>query len=307
MYKRQGHGGTGKSDDDHWENLVASSGLLARIVKAEKKETQRIIRYTNSQNAVKGKDFLALEDIFKNWAKEMEENFKVFLEIRPGDWPRKRILQKGKPNLIRYHAQAFDLLKIYGAGWLGLPGSAWANNKLFEPDGELYAKIISSPDFGCDDLFAAFVLKRLADTEGFGKRKVESSRRLTRFLFYFVFVSLLRNSIRNHTKDLPDYRTITKSILYLNESENIESLTNISCNAIDEYMNSEINERSIYSESEFDSDPNKFLKDKRFGDVSDLDYNRELFNLINFMSQVYTASRPGDSELIEVLKEGSVI
>lgn len=304
------HGGTGKPVDDNWNELVSMAGLLARIVKkGEKEMLESIIRYTNSQNAVKGKDFLALEDNFKNWARMIEDDHKVFLEIRPGDWPRKKLQQKGKSDPIRLHAKAFDLLKVYGAGWIGLPGSAWAHNYLFEPDGEIYSKIIDSEEFGHNDLFAAFALKSLADDAGFGKRKGKSSRRLTRFLYYYVLISLLSSSIKKETDKVPNYSTITSSVIVMHKENSFGLLSDYSCNAIDRYMDDTKN-KSMKNESEFDNDPNKFLKDKRFGDKLYPEYNEKLLELIDDMSDLYSSSVSGPSGhdiLIATLKDGGVV
>lgn len=47
-------------------------------------------RYTNSQNAVGEKDFIALEKDFRNWAPIFNERYGVFLEIQRGAWEARR-------------------------------------------------------------------------------------------------------------------------------------------------------------------------------------------------------------------------
>jgi hypothetical protein len=54
---------------------------------------EAITRYTNSQNAVREKDFLALTSDFKTWARQMAERYGVYLEIQRGGWDSRRALQ----------------------------------------------------------------------------------------------------------------------------------------------------------------------------------------------------------------------
>lgn len=308
------HGGTGKVVDDDWQAKVASAGIIAKIIKTSEKDTlENIIRFTNSQNTVNGKDFLALEDNFRLlWSERMKRDYGVFLEIRRGDWLRLESQQKGKENRIKKHVKAFDLLKIYGSGWLGLPGSSWAHNNLFEPpDGELYTEIVASDQFDHSDLYAAFVLKQEADSENFGQRAKVWSRRLTRFLFYRVFVALLTTSIEKYTGNEVDKTTITNAILQLDKENSLEPLSNLSSKTVDKYMD-DSEEWSMYNEIEFDDDPNKFLKDKKFGDKNNPDYNKMLFTQIHFYSEVFSFSEslhdqsPND-KLIKLLIDGGVI
>jgi len=98
-----------------------------------------LTRYTNSKNAVREKDFLALTSDFKTWARQMAERYGVYLEIQRGGWDSRRALQKQHPDLRQFSqmANAFDLLKVYGAGWLGEAGVAFGKNPPFLPNGAI--------------------------------------------------------------------------------------------------------------------------------------------------------------------------
>ena len=47
-----------------------------------------VTRYTNSQNAVREKDFLALTSDFRSWQTEMASKYDIYLEIQRGVFGR---------------------------------------------------------------------------------------------------------------------------------------------------------------------------------------------------------------------------
>jgi len=69
----------------------------------------------------------------------MAERYGVYLEIQRGGWDSRRALQKQHPDLRQFSqmANAFDLLKVYGAGWLGEAGVAFGKNPPFLPNGAI--------------------------------------------------------------------------------------------------------------------------------------------------------------------------
>lgn len=54
-------------------------------------------RYTNSQNAVGEKDFIALEADFRTWTPAFSKKLGVFLEIQRGAWEARWAYQKQNP------------------------------------------------------------------------------------------------------------------------------------------------------------------------------------------------------------------
>ena len=132
-------GGTGTNDTlEAWKKRFLQGVVVTKIVKVGthgEPLLQEITRYTNSQNAVKEKDFLTLTSDFRSWANQMEEEHNVFLEVQRGSWESRRALQKQRPEIKQFThaANAFDLLKIYGAGWFGEAGNAYGRNAAFLP------------------------------------------------------------------------------------------------------------------------------------------------------------------------------
>ena len=165
-HQRLEAGGTGSDPDlQVWRDKVARGVVVAKIVKvgSEGEELlQAITRYTNSQNAVREKDFLALTSDFRAWARQMADKYDVFLEIQRGGWDSQRAQQRQKPSIKQFTewANAFDLLKAYGAGWIHEAGTAFGRNAAFLPNGSIFKRIMNGDSlgapFGVDDLYAAF-------------------------------------------------------------------------------------------------------------------------------------------------------
>ncbi|RAL70035.1 putative abortive infection phage resistance protein [Dehalococcoides mccartyi] len=85
-HQRLEAGGTGENSDlKEWRDRAASGVVITKIVKVGTNADeliQFITRYTNSQNAVREKDFLALTSDFRTWAREMANKYNIFLETQ---------------------------------------------------------------------------------------------------------------------------------------------------------------------------------------------------------------------------------
>jgi hypothetical protein len=111
-----------------------------------------------------------LDQDFRAWARVMDERHGIYLEIQRGGWDSRRALQGQKPAIKQFAeaANAFDLLKVYGSGWLGEAGLAFSKNAPFLPNGAIFKRIMDSSSatdedpFGVDDLYAAYRLQREA-------------------------------------------------------------------------------------------------------------------------------------------------
>jgi len=280
------HGGQGKDADlESWKERVAQGVVVTKVAKVGQQgedKLKAITRFTNSQNAVREKDFLALgSDDFKTWAGEMAQQYGVFLETQRGGWDSQRALQNQKPASTQHfseHANAFDLLKVYGAGWLGEAGTAFGSNAAFLPNGAIYKRIFDADSnaatFGVDDLYAAYRLQQAADGFKFGRAAEKDSRRQTRFLFYMIAVDILKNVIQQ--AGLSSTRSaISKAMLNLWTPVNkdaIEAWLNAAINAVDSYFTSG-SEMSVQSEPQliknFNTDINGYLKWDQLGKSSE--------------------------------------
>lgn len=282
-HRRQEAGGTGSSPEmAEWRSKARHGVVVTKIVRVGAEDEslmQAITRYTNTQNAVREKDFLALTSDFATWAKLMAEQYNVFLEVQRGGWDSRRALQRQKPHITQFAeaSNAFDLLKVYGAGWLGEAGTAFGRNAAFLPNGTIFRRIINEEShddpFGVDDLYAAYQLQKAADTYQFG-RGGKRSRRQTRYLFYMVILQLLKGVLIRANNGNPTLKDLTRAMVKLSEPRNqpaLAVLLDTAVDIVDEYL-TEGSEDSVYGEPAFkalNSDLNGYLKWEQLGKTND--------------------------------------
>ena len=267
-------GGTGQSEKiEEWHKRAEQGVVVVKIVEGDNAEITNITRFTNSQNAVREQDFIALRDDFRAWATQMAERHKVFLEIQRGGWDSQKAYQKSHPTTRQYSevANAFDLVKVYAAGWLGEPGTSAGARQTFFPGGSMFRRITAGDEpFGVDDLYAAYRLQGLAEEFKFGRRAELPSRGQTRPLFYFVVLEFLREALIRANKGYSP-RELTQALMILLRGENLDALQSLLDSAIevvDEYLNRESDD-SIYKEPAFRDDVFRFLKWEQLGKNED--------------------------------------
>lgn len=264
-------GGTGKPSPElsEWRGRLKRGMVVTKIVKAsDQANIENITRYTNSQTAIRGQDLLALNPFFENWHEQMDQRYNIFLEIQRGGWNSQCAFQDKHPDLKQYteHAYAFDLIKVYGAGWLSQPGTAYQGSKAFLPGASLFKEITESEPIDADDLHAAYHLQQQAKKYKFGKGKnVKPSHKLSKFFYYFVTIDLLRAILKH--KGHPDTpHNITKAFntLVKSNQQALETLLNAADLVVDEYL-SEESETSAYKEPSYEDNPNIWLKSAFLG------------------------------------------
>ena len=268
-------GGSGSDPKlDDWENRAKEGVVVAKVVRVGSMGEhllQNITRYTNSQNAVRDKDFVTLDEGFHKWKHEMAEHYGVFLEVQRGGWDSQRALQKQNPGIRQFveSANAFDLLKVYGAGWLREAGRAFGRNASFVPGGPLYREIVEAKvePFGVDDLYAAYLVQKAAGGYDFGRGSRKSSRRQTRYLFYMVAIDLLRDVLLRSNKPSSPHE-LTQALIRLAKNEDAwKELFDAAVGTVDEYL-TQGGEDSVFSEPVFkerNSDLNAVLKWEKLG------------------------------------------
>ena len=268
-------GGTGQSDAlTKWRAAAERGVVVTKIVKSDNAQITDITRFTNSQNSVREQDFLALRSDFRSWRDAMAEHYGIYLEIQRGGWTAQKAYQDSHPNSRQFsqYANAFDLVKVYSAGWLREPGNAFGRNAPFVPGtGRVFERITSGKEpFGVDDLYSAYRLQKLADEFKFGRAAEVDSRRQTRFLFYMVVVDFLRETLIRASRPY-SAGELTKAFLALLKDENqdaLQEILNAAIEVIDVYLNRE-SEDSLYKEPWYQGDLNTFLKREQLGNSED--------------------------------------
>lgn len=266
-------GGTGSSSSlQEWKDKATRGVVVTKIVKVgvgKEGLLEDITRYTNTQNVIRDKDFLALRGDLQTWKAEMAAEYKFYLEIQRGGWESQRALEKQHPEMPKFveHANAFDLIKVYGAGWLGEAGLAFGKNAPFLPGGSVFKRIAEDPEatggFGAPDLYAAFKLDQEAEKLGFGRGAEKPSRQQTRFLFYMITVHILRD-ILVHASLPTSPRAISRSFIALFSEGNrqaADDLIHAAIETIDDYM-TDGGEDSVFKEPAYKQilNINSFLK-----------------------------------------------
>lgn len=251
-------------------------------------------RYTNSQNAVGEKDFIALEKDFRSWAPAFNSKYGVFLEIQRGAWEARRAYQRQNPLAVPHYqeaAYAFDLLKAYAAGWLAEPGIAYAKNPPFAPGGTLFNRITNEPQFGVEALYAAYRMQKLADGYGFGRGAKKPTRGQTRYLFIMVAVDLVRDFLLNNQLDYA-HAAICQAVAKLHDAGLLHHVGDAAVELIDEYLTVG-NEDSLFQEPEFlkMQDLNAFLKAEKLGKGED--FSPRLRTQLSLAKRLFRRNAPG--------------
>jgi len=302
--KRLNAGGSALAPEiEEWRQRADRGCVVVKIAKVGvdgEKLLQNITRYTNSQNAVRDKDFIALESGFKGWKDALASKYGVYLEVQRGGWDSQRAFQKQNVGSVQFkeHANALDLLKVYGSGWLSEPGLAFGKNPPFLPGGSVYLRLLSTPEgsrpFGADDLYAAYLLLSEAEKKQFG-RGGPASRRQTKFLFYFIVIHLLRDVLQSSSRSASPSDVsgaINKLLSGLSNGGAllIENATNL----IDTYLNKEdgnsFANEPAFSE-DFNYDLNAFLKWEQLG--RSVEKTPRLQQLLYFQKMFMKQAQPG--------------
>jgi len=298
-------GGTGQDVGlEAWKLRLSRGVVVVKIVKvgaADALLLNEITRYTNSQNAVSEKDFVALNNDFQLWAAQMAEKYNIYLEIQRGGWDSQKAFQKQNPETRQFKetANAFALLKVYGAGWMGLPGLAFGKNPPFLPGGDVFHEILNRVDgserpFSVSDVYAAYRLHTLADELGFGRGAEKPARGTSRFLFYYVFVELLKQMMAY--VPLPALQqNVSDSVLSLLAPETQpdgRELAETAADLIDEYLTQGVGDNSVEKESTFSGNLNGFLKSEKIGQIGFTPKLRQLIG--DYGRLLHRPSRSGE-------------
>ncbi len=300
-------GGTGKNVEiADWMQRASNGMIVLKIVRVDREGydlQEKITRFTNSQTAVRERDFLALSTGFKRFQEQMADRYGVYLEIQRGGWESQQALQNQNPKARRFvrWANAFDLLRVYGAGWYSEAGTAQGGYSGFAPpDGSVYKVITddmpNDEAFGVDDLYAAFLLQSISKGYTFGRQAEQQSRRQTRYLYYMTVVTLLRLLMGRH--EMPtDVRALSKALIALLSDPDESTRTSLCKRAlglIDNYF-VESSDYSVYKEPPYVESKNirNYFKLEKLGKSDDVSPN------YRYLLNVYSSTLSFDSSDVE--------
>jgi len=196
------------------KNLDAEIQL--KIIKTDDEEQQKnITRFSNSQNAVKGKDLVALEDFWKSISFQMEKRTGYFFEYQSGSWDYRldagdrakfqgnEIFNQYLPEDHKKKLASKDAIQCYVAYFKQNPSGAYQSISKFLPTGAEYEKIFT--DELMDDyrifLFPTIIMECAKNELGYGpKNKTHPYKRYSTIFFVGVTGKIIHEYILE-TKD----------------------------------------------------------------------------------------------------------
>jgi len=196
------------------KNLDAEIQL--KIIKTDDEEQQKnITRFSNSQNAVKGKDLVALEDFWKSINFQMEKRTGYFFEYQSGSWEYRldagdrakfqgnEIFNQYLPEDHKKKLASKDAIQCYVAYFKQNPSGAYQSISKFLPTGAEYEKIFT--DELMDDyrifLFPTLIMECAKNELGYGpKNKTHPYKRYSTIFFVGVTGKIIHEYILE-TKD----------------------------------------------------------------------------------------------------------
>ena len=193
--------------------------ISVKIIKSPDDTHQRnITRYSNSQNAVKGKDNIALEDYWKSVSYQMETRTEYFFEIQAGSWDIKDASEKAKfqgnkifnqylPDNHKKKIVSKDAIQDYVAYFKQNPTEAYQAVSKFLPKGSKYDQVF--PDELKDDfrffLFPTLIRECAKNEFDYGpKNKTHPFKRYSTLLFVAVTGKLVHEYILKTKEDFND-------------------------------------------------------------------------------------------------------
>lgn len=245
-----GSGGTGKSSGPG--RSYGNCHFVAKVVKTQDhSRLTDITRFTNTQNAVRDSDLVAVDVDYNDWKEELEAKYGMYLEIQRGGWESRRAFEKARPGIQprltgagAIPVKANDIIKVFGAGWLGYAGTAARRLQDFIPgpdsDGSVFGEIRKRTQkgrFGADDFKAGQAVFLAGKRLRFGSSGAGIERAMTRYVFYYVFIELIRaiGSSGRMPSSLPTDE-VTRFVLSLEQHpDEFANLAEIAAQTVSDY------------------------------------------------------------------------
>lgn len=267
---------------------IGSGFLVAKAVETASLQSNvasNITRYSNRQNTVRGRDFLALESVFTSFRTELRDKG-YYLEVQRGEFDALPKQERDKLNRADARIDAFDAMLIYAASVLGAPHLAFGRSIEFTPGQDLFEKCVE--DMTAEDLLWAFLLGREAEDEfGYsaGRRRREALdeyKNQTRFFFAFTVWRFICHAAQVDSRKELRQEVYRAADRWRDSSWNDKPLFRRLLEVADRTVNRFF---SRAQKKQWFSDRNSFLKsqdlisDQRFGDVAadwDADFKEEI-------------------------------
>jgi hypothetical protein len=182
--------------------------VLVRIIKgADETEKENITRYTNTQNAVRGRDFFSLEQFQKKLARSFK-TLDYYYEIQRGSFaalkPSERDKYRGRPNLqylvtnrFKGLIQAQEAIQAFAAAYRQIPAIAYGVPYELVPGGTWYDKVFDD-DLPADaKLFLyPFLVRECARKNGYSRGSEGGWRAHSALYFVFAYFVIVMEFLK---------------------------------------------------------------------------------------------------------------
>ncbi len=222
-----------------------------------------ITRFSNKQNAVRGRDFLTLEEEFHRLKSVLLEKG-YYLEVQTGEYNVLPKIEKQKFTQDKL-VNAFDALRFYGAAIKRKPHTAFGRSGQFTPGGNEFDEAMK--DLTEDDLLIPWLMARHAMERGYsiGSKKTLTQndyRNQTRYFYLYMLFRVTSHILLGSPQvDLPKRQDFYEQLLKLrsdyltniNEETAFKAIMDTADNLVATYM-------SLAHHQEWFHDRNAFLK-----------------------------------------------
>jgi len=264
------------------KNLDAETQL--KIIKTDDEDHQKnITRYSNSQNAVKGKDLVALEDFWKSISFQMETRTGYFFEYQSGSWEYRlnagdkakfqgnEIFNQYLPEDHKKKLVSKDAIQTYVAYFKQNPAGAYQSISKFLPGGTEYEKIFT--DEFMDDyrvfLYPTLIMECAKNELEYGpKNKTHPYKRYSTIFFVGVTGKIIHKYILetkdDFDNDISELETLIKNVTLfkriLRLTDKIVDQVLVSPNLIDELEKVNHSPHNLFSKSIYNYDMQKVIE-----------------------------------------------
>jgi len=273
-----------------------------KIIKTDDEEHQKnITRFSNSQNAVKGKDLVALEDFWKSISFQMETRMGYFFEYQSGSWDYRldagdrakfqgnEIFNQYLPDNHKKRIVAKDAIQTYVAYFKQNPSGAYQSISKFLPGGAEYEKIFT--DELMDDyrifLFPTLIMECAKNELEYGpKNKTHPYKRYSTIFFVGVTGKIIHEYILetkdDFDNDISELESLIKNVTLfkriLRLTDKIVDQVLASPNLTEELVKVNNSPHNLFSKSIYNYDMKKVIEHYISLESDEIDYIKKIIS-----------------------------
>tara|TARA_Y100000588_G_scaffold296566_1_gene317067 strand:+ start:864 stop:2669 length:1806 start_codon:yes stop_codon:yes gene_type:complete len=196
------------------KNMIAKVPVKI-VITTDEEHQKNITRFSNTQNAVKGKDNLALQDFWKSISFQMETRVGYFFEYQTGSWDSKLdagekarfqgndIFNQYLPANHKKKLSAKDAIQTYVAYFKQNPTGAYQSVSKFMPTGSEYDKIFTEEII--DDyrifLYPNLIMECAKNEFGYGPKHKGVYKRYSTIFFVAVAGKIIHEYILDASEE----------------------------------------------------------------------------------------------------------